>query len=88
MATTYNNFGGTEFICSFARDITDLRLAQENLKKQIAFERLVADIASNLTQASVDQLDETIRIDPIFSGLAQLISVLKTIDTQLHDEQD
>jgi len=34
------------------------------------------------------QFDETIKIDPIFNGLAQLISVLQSIDKQLHDEQN
>lgn len=32
------------------------------------------------------QLDESVRIAPIFSGLAQLIAVLQSIDTQLNDE--
>jgi len=32
------------------------------------------------------QVDETIRIDPIFSGLAQMIGLLQTIDLHLNDE--
>jgi acetylornithine deacetylase/succinyl-diaminopimelate desuccinylase-like protein len=34
------------------------------------------------------QLDETIRIEPIAGGLAQLVALLQSIDHQLHDAQD
>lgn len=34
------------------------------------------------------RIDETVRIDPIFSGLAQVIATLQTIDRLINNEQD
>jgi PAS domain S-box-containing protein len=58
----YIKFDETEFICGFGRDITELKMVQETLAKQLEFELLIADIASRLSQVGPEQLDESIDI--------------------------
>ena len=60
VASTYNNFGGSEFICSFARDITQLRQAERNLKEQLAFEDLIARLSATFIHIKASEIDRTI----------------------------
>lgn len=73
VASTYNNFGSNEFICSFARDITELRKTEQALIKQIKFERLISELTSNLAQTNQKRLKET-----IYSSLENLGQYLET----------
>ena len=56
----YIKFGDNEFICSFGRDITELKMIQEALSEQLEFERMIADIATKCAQMEPEHLDAEI----------------------------
>jgi PAS domain S-box-containing protein len=60
VATTYNSFGGNEFICSFARDITELRNAEHDLKEQMAFIDLISRLSATFIHIKAADIDSTI----------------------------
>jgi PAS domain S-box-containing protein len=60
VAINYLQFGDREFICSFGRDITELKMTQEALTEQLEFERLISDISARLAQVHPAQLDTEI----------------------------
>lgn len=65
------------------------KMAPSTSELSVLLERNIPSMTLGLTEGdNKHQVDETIRIAPMFSGLAQLIAVLQSIDTQLHDEQD
>ena len=75
VSSNYLKFGDKEFICSYGRDVTELKLVEQALVEQLGYERLIADIAANLAQAEPDQLEKVID------------SVLQTLGMFLHTER-
>jgi len=60
LRSNYIKFGDNEFICSCVYDITKSKHAEQAVAEQLEFERLIADIASQLAQTRPEQLDESI----------------------------
>ena len=71
ISSKYFKYDKEEFICSFGRDITALKQAEQALKEQLEFELLIADIAARLTQTDSDKLGET--IDSVLLSLCQAL---------------
>jgi PAS domain S-box-containing protein len=69
--TNVVKFGDLEFMCSFGRDITELRLSERTLREQVEFERLIADIAAKLAQTGPERLGET--LDSTLRSLGQFL---------------
>jgi len=65
------------------------QVAPSTSELSVLLEKNIPSMTLGLTEGdNKHQVDETIRIAPMFSGLAQLIAVLRSIDNQLHHEQD
>ena len=61
VSTNYLKFGDREFLCSFGRDITERKRAEEALSEQLKFERLIAEIAARLARVEPQQMDDEIK---------------------------
>jgi tripeptide aminopeptidase len=62
-------------------------VAPSTSELSVLLERDIPSMTLGITEGdNKHQVDETIKIAPVFSGLAQLIAVLQSIDNQLADE--
>jgi len=63
------------------------QVAPSTSELSVLLEKGIPSLTLGITEGdNKHQVDETIRIDPIFSGLAQMIGLLQTIDLHLNDE--
>jgi di/tripeptidase len=62
-------------------------VAPSTSELSVLLEKDIPSLTLGITEGdNKHQIDETIKIAPVFSGLAQLIAVLQSIDNQLADE--
>lgn len=63
------------------------KVAPSTSELSVLLEKGIPSMTLGITEGdNKHQLDETVKINPIFDGLAQLIAVIKSIDTLLEDE--
>ncbi|MGC9451564.1 MAG: M28 family peptidase [Oceanipulchritudo sp.] len=63
------------------------RVAPSTSELSVLLEKDIPSLTLGITEGdNKHQLDETVKIAPVFSGLAQLIGVLQSIDNLLEDE--
>jgi PAS domain S-box-containing protein len=77
-------FGEKEFICSFGRDITERKKTEEAIEEQLLFERLIADIAKQLTETKPGQLQRT--IDVTLRSLGTALNSERAFLSQLSED--
>jgi acetylornithine deacetylase/succinyl-diaminopimelate desuccinylase-like protein len=89
--------GSIGFSHPYVRGVRDImkrlkiepQVAPSTSELSVLLENGIPSLTLGITEGdNKHQIDESIRIAPIFSGLAQMIATLQTIDLQLHHEQD
>jgi PAS domain S-box-containing protein len=60
ITSNYVKFEEEEFICSFRRDITELKQAEQALAEQLEFEMLIAETSTKLANTEPELVEESI----------------------------
>ena len=84
--SNFLKFGDYEFLCSFGRDITERKRAEQALRKQIQFERLISDIGTRLTKTGLEDIQNS--IDSTLQALGEGLQVERSFFGQLSEDRN
>jgi PAS domain S-box-containing protein len=86
VSSNYIKFGKEEFICSYGRDVTELKHTEKTLSEQLEFERLIAGIAARLARTEPGQMGET--IDWSLQGLGHCLRTERSFLARFSEDGD